>query len=696
MMLFKLSFKNIRKSVKDYSIFFCTLVIGIAIFYVFNAIEKQTVMIDVKAAKYDVIGTMNSVLSAVSIFVSVVLGLLIVYASSFLIKRRKKEFGTYMILGMKKRNIATIMFGETMIIGVISLVVGLLIGVIASQGMSIFVASLFEADMSSFKFIVSKEAISKTIIYFAIMYLIVIIFDMFVVGKAKLINLLTASKKSEKNTNKNIIVCLIVFIISGVILGTAYYNMVYNMTKLDEMIIYLQMAKGIVGTFTLFWSLSGIVIFIAKRSKSFYYRGVHCFSTKEISSRVNSNICSASLICLMMFFTICLLSSGFSIRNSLNKNLRERVTKDVIIKYDLLDYSELKNPVQSAAKVLENRDKLRKEFNSNSMQKILDKNNLSDLIIKDFDIWTYSFENFTSIDITKGLSEDEIALLESYSAVAPEVFMHVSDYNKVALAYGTKQYSLEDDEYIVMCDYPTMKQIRDKGLKGKPIITLNNKQYKPKYDECKEGYIEMSDQSINMGLIIVPDSLKFDETRKETNIIVGNYNKEFKYPNKYDSLDDYVNSEVIDIFKKDIYIDFRTKTQIKEKAVGLVAMVIFIAIYIGIIFMISSAAILALKSLSDATDNAHKYLILRRIGVSERMLHKSLFIQSLIFFGMPITVAVVHSIYGIKFSKALIYSMGLECSNASIIFGVLLMLGIYLLYFIITYFTSRKIIDEKK
>lgn len=161
MMLFKLSIQNLRKSLKDYTIYFATLIIGVAIFYVFNSMEKQTIMMKTSSATYGVIKLMNSTMAAISVFVAFVLGCLIVYASNFLMKRRKKEFGIYMLLGMEKGRIARIIMTETIIIGLVSLVLGLTVGIIASQGMSILVAKLFEADMTKYQFVVSYSAIGK-------------------------------------------------------------------------------------------------------------------------------------------------------------------------------------------------------------------------------------------------------------------------------------------------------------------------------------------------------------------------------------------------------------------------------------------------------------------------------------------------------------------------------------------------------
>ena len=201
-MLFKLSFENMKKSIKDYGIYFLTLVLGVAIFYMFNSLDSQQAMLEVSESTRSMIQLMISMLGMISVFVAIILGLLIVYANNFLINRRKKEFGIYMTLGMGKRQISKIILLETIFVGIVSLVVGIVIGVVGSQFMSILVAKLFEADMSDYTFVFSKEACIKTCIYFAVMYLAVMIFNTFTISRYKLINLLNANKKNEKGKIK--------------------------------------------------------------------------------------------------------------------------------------------------------------------------------------------------------------------------------------------------------------------------------------------------------------------------------------------------------------------------------------------------------------------------------------------------------------------------------------------------------------
>ena len=176
-MLFKLSIKNMKKSFKDYAIYFITLVLGVAIFYMFNSLDSQQAMLQVSQSQRDIITMMIRMLEFVSVFVAVILGLLIVYANNFLINRRKKEFGIYMTLGMGKRQISKIILFETILVGILSLIAGIVIGIFASQFMSVLVAKLFEANMTKFEFVFSKGACIKTCIYFAVMYVALLFFN---------------------------------------------------------------------------------------------------------------------------------------------------------------------------------------------------------------------------------------------------------------------------------------------------------------------------------------------------------------------------------------------------------------------------------------------------------------------------------------------------------------------------------------
>jgi len=686
MMLFKLSIKNITKSIKDYAIYFFTLVLGVAIFYVFNAIDSQTVMLNVTSTQYEVIKLMTTILGGVSVFVSFVLGFLIIYASRFLIKRRNKEFGIYLTLGMPKRKISLILFFETLIIGIISLGVGLALGIILSQLMSVLVANMFEADLTNFKFTFSSSSALKTLLYFSIMYLVVMIFNTIIINKCKLIDLLHGNKKSEKVKLKNPILCIIVFIISSVALSYAYYLVTEGFTKSPLMTtlegILIPIALGCLSTFLIFWSLSGLILKIVMHLKKYYYKGLNSFTVRQISSKINTTVFSMTIICLMLFFTICIFSSALSIKNSLSGNLKNLAPVD--IQFDKLQT-------------------LSNEEQENLNQEIINDYNVP---VKDtlqrLDIYKY-LKDVTSINIYKN---EEVTLGSSFGTQienlkkqypllaydAQEDLIKLSDYNKLARLFNAKELSLKDNEYIIIANYQMMENIRNIALQNNTKITINHQTYYPKYKECQEGFVELSASATNIGIIILPD-IALEDAKPYKNIVSANYKAKTK--EEKENTENIIGDIISEHYNKDTRLAYNTKIDIYASSVGLGAMVTFVGLYLGIIFLISSAAILALKELSESTDNKERFNMLRKIGTDEKMINKALFNQIGVFFLFPLLLAIIHSIFGISFANYILKTMGTESLLSSIILTAVFLVIIYGGYFLVTYYSSKNIIKER-
>lgn len=679
MMLCKLSIKNITKSMKDYTIYFFTLILGVAIFYVFNAIDSQTVMLKVSGRTYEIIKLMTSILSAISVFVSFILGFLIIYASRFLIKRRNKEFAIYLTLGMSKRKISLILFFETLLIGLISLIIGLGLGVVLSQLMSILVTNMFEADMTKFQFVFSQSACLKTLIYFGIMYLIVIIFNTIIINKYKLIDLLSSSKKSEKVKLKNPYVCIVIFIISVIVLGLAYYLVTDGFEKLttaDQILIPIIM--GIVSTFTLFWSMSGLILKLVMSLKNIYYKGLNSFIVRQISSKINTMVFSMTIICLMLFVTICVLSSSLSLKNSMTKNLKELVPMDI----------EFTKPVN----IEEGNGFSEIEVNDSkiSIEKTLENLNLNpEEEFKD----TLSFNIYEDESIIlKSLlinSLDEIYKEYPFLLYNQTIdLMKLSDYNALAEKFNLEKYNLKENEYIVIVNYDYMASIINTGLKNNPELLLNNETYHSKYKKCQDGFYELNSSRSNTGFIVLPDKALENHT-SIAEFLVANYK------NDKEKTEDKIDEVLSNNYNKTTCLTYNSKIDIANASVGLGALVTFVGLYLGIIFLISSAAILALKELSESTDNKERYNMLRKIGASEEMLNSALFKQIGIFFATPLLLAIIHSIFGIKFANFLLESMGTKGLLLSNIMTAIFLVAIYGGYFILTYLCSKNIISKR-
>lgn len=683
-MLFKISLKNIRKSLKDYTVYFFTLILGVAIFYVFNVIDSQSVMLDVRANVMDIIKLMNDMLSGVSVFVSCILGFLIIYASRFLIKRRNKEFGIYLTLGMSKRKISAILFFETLLIGIVSLVAGLVIGTILSQFMSVIVANMFDADMTKFKFIFSMKACVKTLIYFAIMYVLVMIFNTFSISRCKLIDLLNAGKKTEKVTMKNPVVCTIVFVIGVGILSYAYWMVTRGVRTLNTFDkIGIPIALGCVATFLIFWSVSGFMIRIFTSIKSVYYKGVNSFVLRQFCSKINTTVFSTTVICIMLFITISVLSAALSMKDSLSKDLDSMCPVDVqLAKYSYDAMSE----AYATSQDMNEKDR---EMLEDSKLSIIETLNNSGFDAQKYfkDVVEYNIYN-TGLKVKDTLGD---VYTDDYHFIAEAIMpvMTISDYNSVARLYGNSTYELNDDEYIIVADYKNMVMIRNQALKKGIILSVNGKEYKPRYDECKDGFVQIGVQNMNDGILVVPDNaVKPQQVRSMG--LSADYRADTK-EERY-SIETQLDNLMKNISYKKSFIYRNSRIDLAESSVGLGALVTFIALYLGIIFLISSAAILALRELSDSADNKERYGMLRKLGVDERMIDMALFKQIGIFFAFPLILALIHSVFGIKFINIILATMGMSSMAASIGLTLAFVAVIYGGYFLITYLCSRSII----
>ena len=723
-MLFKLSFRNITRSIKDYAIYFFTLVLGVTLFYVFNSVGSQAAVLELNNSRKLIVDLLTKILSGMSVLVVFILGALIIYASRFLIKRRNKEFAIYLTLGMSKRKISRLLFFETLMIGVISLGVGLLLGIGVSQLISILIAKLFETNMDKFTFVFSEKAFFDTILYFGLIYLIVIFFNTIIVGRLKIIELLQGSKKSEKAFLKKPLIRAIVFLVSASVLGYAYWWVNNDKVSLMDRVYNLlwPVIAGVVATFLIFWSLSGLIMEIVTRSKKFYFKGLNSFVFRQISSKVNTAVVSMSLISLLLFLTISILSLCFSINESMKKELAYNTPVDAMA--ELTDYlavygsnssigylSDMSKDQEKAA-LATSQDYMKKSL----YQNMIDRNPDLAKDIKDhLELNVYADSKFTFAQI---LPVDQLTgIVAAFISKSTVPLVRVSDYNKLAKLYHRDEIHLKDDQYQFLADYKTMTEILDKALAANTQIKYRNFTLNPAAKKHQEGFITSSGLKSNAGVLIVPDNVITDQSIG-TQALLMNYNlnssrtaeqidedlrKAFDLGDlsvEMTTSEEAAQKAVSSDRKADrpsgVAINFYTKLLMKAASVGMQTIATFVGFYLGIISLISSAAILALKQLSESSDNTEKYAALRRLGASNKMLNRALFVQIAIFFLAPLLIGIIHSIFGIMFASSIIEIFGSDGLLASIPMTVSMIVLIYGGYFLLTYISSKRIISEKQ
>ncbi|EHP50333.1 MAG: ABC transporter permease [Clostridium perfringens] len=667
-MYFKIALNNVRKSFKDYSIYFLTLTLGVCIFYAFNSIGDQKAFLELGKRQAEYINILQRLISGISVFISCVLGGLILYANNFLVKKRKKELGIYMTLGMGKNKISKILTYETALVGIISLVVGLGVGIIVSQGISAFASKLFEVSLSNYKFLLSTDAILKTVLYFGIIFILVMIFNTFVISKYKLIDMLTAAKKNEDIKIKNPILTAIIFFISLGLLGVAYKLVIkVGLNPTDRMFL-VSIVLGILGTLLLFFSLAGFVLYVLQRNKNVYLKGLNIFVLRQMNSKINTNFLSMTVICLMLFLTISTLATGLSFKNALEKGLENTTPFDASATYYIDEDSKIKTAEESIKEL---------GFKFNPEDKIvsyneykLEKTNLESLLNKN----------------AEGKNKKEIVEAMTYKGTNA---ISISSYNDIRALSGEKSLSLANNEVLISSNLGEVENTLKNILKNNEKIEIDGKEYKIANNALigegkviKEAF-ESTGMTNNFFTLIVPDNI-VSNLKPIANKININFPKNSNEEERVQKLFNEYRDGVVDSSKYG-FVNGYTKARIYEDNNGMTNIVLFIGIYLGVIFLISSTAVLALQQLSEASDSIDRYKSLRRIGVSQKMINKSIFTQVSIYFGLPLVVALVHSMVAIKVVNAFLTVFNKPDIGVSSLVTALIMVIVYGGYFYATY-----------
>lgn len=660
----KIALKNVKKSFKDYTIYFLTLTLAVCIFYSFNSIESQKALVEVSSTEGDYVTILSDFISYISVFVAIILGSLILYANNFLIKKRNRELGLYMTLGMGKSKISKILIIETIIVGILSLISGLILGLIVSQGLSILVSKLFEFKMDEYSFIISPSAISKTILYFGIMFLLVMLFNTYIISKYKIIDLLKMGKKSEEIKFKNPFVYLITFILCVISLGTAYKFVLDIGLQFNDPKFLISIILGIVGTVLFFFSLTGFILYVVKRTKRIYFKNLNIFTIKQINSKVNTNFISMSVICLMLFITISVVSTGFSFKNALESGLQGATPFDASA-FMYLDTDEDLRNIEDSLKIMN------VKFNEN-------------------DKVVYYNEYKADTKISDVLSLNDISKNVNFEIS----YIKISDYNKIREINNEEPINLNNDEILITSNFSKTLPIIENYMKDNKTIKIKDKVYNIKNEEVIKDNLKTEFMQNNIITIIINDEFCKDKTISSSNVNIN-----FNENNKNQSENNFVNS--VKAYKNSDpdydtvgYVIANTRNEIYEGNKGATTVILFIGIYLGIVFLISSMAVLALQQLCEASDSIERYVALKKLGADKKNINKTIFIQTLIYFSLPVVLALVHSIVGIKVANEFIMMYNKPNILGSSLITAGMFMIIYAIYFYTTYTGYKNIVKN--
>ncbi|MDR1914664.1 MAG: FtsX-like permease family protein [Clostridiales bacterium] len=666
-----LAARNVKKSIRDYTIYFLTLTFGVCIFYIFNALESQQTMMEITQSQAEIFKLLGNIMSSVSVFISFILGFLIVYANRFLIKRRKKEFGVYMTLGMEKGKISRVLIMETLLVGLFALLFGLLLGALLSQGMALVTSNLLGATVTNFRFVFSLSAVIKTAIYFGLVFLLVMIFNTITVSKQKLINLLYANRKNESFRTPRLLLSVVLFLISLCFLGYAYFIMLSGgvSAMFDSKPLLLSVLLGMAGTFLFFFSLSGFFLKLIQQSKTLYLKNLNMFILRQINSKINTTYVSISLVCMMLFISICTLSSGMGLSSAISGEMKKNAPFDVSF--------------SAYAKTDENS----KAISNYPGVDFIDVAQKQDVALSSF-----AKESLTVRYYDAGFSIPLRVVENGFEVVIDmqACILKLSDYNKVLAFQGVSPLSLAENEYAVnfAVTNAAFRKAMQEYLKESNTVILGGETLQTVSERFYTRTLEVSrNQDYNIN-IIVNDALISDLPSFRDVLHIN-------YPGPTEAYDKLCMDSLAKLnFEENIETTLQTKSEVQDVNNSAITIVSYLAVYLGIIFLIAAAAVLAIGQLSETSDNTGRYGLLHKLGTEESMIKQALFAQIAIYFGAPMLLALVHSIVGITVASNVVSTFDKGNILGGSLFTAAAILTIYGGYFLATYVGSKNILNR--
>ncbi len=731
-MLCKLAWGNVRRAGRDYLVYLLTLTLGVTVFYAFNTISMQ---VDIAGIDEEGLAqVMGSILGDLTYFLAGVMAFLMVYANNFIMKRRKKEFGLYQVLGMGRGRVATIMALETVIVSVVAFVAGIVLGVGLSQLMTFFTASLFKTQIANFHFFFSVHAFNLTLACMLVMFVLTLLLNLRAVRRTKLIELMGAERRNESIKTRNPWIAIAIFAVGVVLVGVAYYRLLrdgFPLTATDSKLQEAMNQFGIttamvtVGTFALFWGLSGMLIKLLQSLRSVYWRGLNMFTVRQLSAKVNTVCFSMGVIAMILFLAITSVTCGMSIANVMNENLERYTPADMSQTYiyytpETLDYyKEYVNPSEADRMVLADSavdlysawhgdpwhgDRKGKSADNND--ETGKKVSIADVAGEHVQIDSYlsyplggSDPSVTPSEMCKTMGEKLPRAFGGSNADTMGLFVTpASQYNKLRQMMGEEPVSIGLDQYLLTCDMGgDLGDLYTKYMAGGHTLTLGGHELKPATDKSDKdtAAIANSAMSSNPGTVVVADELLSQlNLQPYSSSLLVNYKQgmdatEADESIKYTVLDNLL----VDGKEPGSWGIFITRSEMYTQAAQMNGMISYLAIYIGFVLVVACAAILSIQQLSNVADGSRNYRVLAQIGCDDRQIRHSVMAQQAVFFLFPLAVGLAHSFVALKVIIELVSTFGNMSIGGTVGLTCAIFLAAYGGYFLVTYLMSAGMVQ---
>ena len=727
-MLCKLAWGNVRRAGRDYLVYLLTLTLGVTVFYAFNTISMQ---VDIAGIDEEGLAqVMGSILGDLTYFLAGVMAFLMVYANNFIMKRRKKEFGLYQVLGMGRGRVATIMALETVIVSVVAFVAGIVLGVGLSQLMTFFTASLFKTQIANFHFFFSVHAFNLTLACMLVMFVLTLLLNLRAVRRTKLIELMGAERRNESIKTRNPWIAIAIFAVGVVLVGVAYYRLLrdgFPLTATDSKLQEAMNQFGIttamvtVGTFALFWGLSGMLIKLLQSLRGVYWRGLNMFTVRQLAAKVNTVCFSMGVIAMLLFLAITSVTCGMSIANVMNENLERYNPVDVSQTYvyytpDTLDYYKgykgYVNPSEADRMVLADttvdlypawHGKGKSADNNDETGKKVDIADVAGEHVQIDSYLSYPFggsnPSVTPSEMCKIMGEKLPKAFGGSNADTMGLFVTpASQYNKLRQMMGEEPVHIGRDQYLLTCDMGgELVDLYTKYMAGGHTLTLGGHELKPATDKSDEDTAAIANSAMgsNPGTVVVADELLSQlNLQPYSSSLLVNYKQGMDTTEADESIKNTVlDNLLVDGKEPGSWGIFITRSEMYTQAAQMNGLISYLAIYIGFVLVVACAAILSIQQLSNVADGSRSYRVLAQIGCEDRQIRHSVMAQQAVFFLFPLAVGLAHSFVALKVIIELVSIFGNMSIGGTVGLTCAIFLAAYGGYFLVTYLMSTGMVQ---
>lgn len=720
-MLCKLAWGNVRRAGKDYLVYLLTLTLAVTVFYAFNTISVQA---DIVLQEEGLPELLGAIISGLTMFLAVVMGFLMVYANNFIMKRRKKEFGLYQVLGMSRGQVSRVMALETAIVSGAALVLGVVLGVGFSQLMTFFTASLFKTQIRDFHFFFSVQAFALTVGCLIAIFLVTLAFNLGVVRRAKIIDLMSAGRRNETIKARNPLLSAAIFIVGAVMIGVAYHRLLRDglpvdaaPNEYDTALNQFMLTTGIVvvGTILFFFGLSGFLLKMLQGARGMYWRGLNMFTMRQLSAKVNTVSFSMAIISMILFLAITSVTGGMSIASVMNTSVERSVIADYSRAVLYFGSNVVNDPTYSGDVPMRLATEPVDILEESSTALVNDGTSEA----KPFDL-AGILGNHVQIELYDstpvGATEPQVSLnglAEAVDMPLPKgtnssnanmmglTIIKESDYNRYLDFRGMDYVDVGDSGYLITSDMgESVNKIYNADMREGVEIEVGGRVLRPAADRVNADASSFFNASMgsNAGTVVVPDNLV---EASALPLYASYFMADYKDGLSYEETEGYVrkNRTWTQILNADgsesaIWGMEATRAQSYESTNSMNGLISYLAIYIGFVLVVACAAILTIQQLSGVADSGKNYRILSELGTSRREVMRSVLVQQSIFFVFPLLMGVAHSLVALKVVIDIVALFGGMSIGGTVGVTCVIFLLCYGGYFAVTYFMSKGIVKD--